>query len=234
MRHNRWGFFPAVIRGQSQAARVILVVDDDPAFRRFVAVTLERIGLTAVEAADGVEAMRVAVAERPELVVLDVRLPDLSGLEVCRQVREVLGDHLPVMLVSGEKRDDLDRSAGLLLGADDYLVKPFDPSLFIARVRRLLAQQATGAGANGRVTVARGVTPREREVLVLLAQGDGRAEIARKLVISPRTVGSHIQRLLGKFGVHSQTQVVAAAYREGLIDPQGAGRAVPGRRSPTT
>jgi DNA-binding NarL/FixJ family response regulator len=236
MRHNRWWFFPAVIRGHSLAARSVLVVDDDAGFRRFVEVTLDRIGLAAAEASDGAEALRAARAERPALVVIDVRLPDLNGFEVFRQLRDELGEHLPVLLVSGEKMDDLDRSAGLLLGADDYLVKPVDPSLFIARVRRLVSQQETEARANGHVALGRGVTPREREVLALLAQGDGRAEIARKLVISPRTVGSHIQRLLGKFGVHSQAQVVAAAYREGLIEPASSNgsRATTGRGSRTT
>lgn len=224
-----------MIPGQSHVASSVLVVDDDSRFRRFVAVTIEGIGLPAVEASDGAEALRIARAESPVLVLLDVRLPDLNGFEVCRQLREVLGDHLPVMLVSGEKIDDLDRSAGLLLGADDYLVKPVDPSHLIARVRRLVSQQDT-ATAGGRVAVPRGVTPREREVLALLAQGDGRGEIARKLVISPRTVGSHIQRLLGKFGVHSQAQVVAAAYREGLIEPDSSNGegARTGRGSPTT
>jgi DNA-binding NarL/FixJ family response regulator len=196
----------------------VLVVDDEPGFRRFVSTLLERLPLPTVEASSGSEALEAAGDARPSLVVLDVRLPDMSGLEVCRELHERLGDDLPVILVSGEKMDSLDRSAGLLLGADDYFVKPVEPSHFIGRVRRLVRparRNGSTAHANGG---SHAVTPRQREVLALLAEGKSRAQIAEKLVISPRTVGSHIQHLLTKFGVHSQAQMVAAAYREGLIE----------------
>jgi DNA-binding NarL/FixJ family response regulator len=210
----------------------VLVVDDEPDFRSFVATLLERMSLRVVEASTGAEAVAVARRERPALVVADVRLPDINGLELCRELHALLGAELPVILVSGEKVDDLDRSAGLLLGADDYLVKPFQPSHFTGRVRRLVSGSRNGKGhrAPARGPGDRRVTPREREVLVLLAEGLNRSEIAERLVISPRTVGSHIQHMLTKFDVHSQAQMVAAAYREGLIEwpsaPLGASRAI--------
>jgi DNA-binding NarL/FixJ family response regulator len=202
----------------------VLVVDDEPDFRSFVATLLEQMSLPVVEASTGAEAVEAARRARPALVVVDVRLPDTSGYEVCRQLHEVMGADLPVILVSGEKVDDLDRSAGLLLGADDYLVKPFEPSHFTARVRRLVSGSRNGNGhrAPARGPGGRGVTPREREVLALLAEGHSRSEIAERLVISPRTVGSHIQSLLTKFNVHSQTQMVAAAYRDGHIESSSA------------
>ena len=208
----------------------VLVVDDEPGFRRFVSTLLERVPLPIVEASSGTEALEAAGDTRPSLVVVDVRLPDMSGLEVCRELHEKLGDDLPVILVSGEKMDSLDRSAGLLLGADDYFVKPVEPSHFMGRVRRLVRparRNGSAAHVNGG---SHAVTPRQREVLALLAEGKSRSEIAEKLVISPRTVGSHIQHLLTKFGVHSQAQMVAAAYREGLIDWPSE----PKRRSPAT
>ena len=208
----------------------VLVVDDEPGFRQFVSTLLERIPVPTVEASSGAEALEAADEARPSLVVLDVRLPDMSGLEVCRELHGKLGEDLPVILVSGEKMDSLDRSAGLLLGADDYFVKPVEPSHFIGRVRRLVRparRNGSSVHANGG---SHGVTPRQREVLALLAEGRSRAQIAEKLVISPRTVGSHIQHLLSKFGVHSQAQMVAAAYREGLIDWP----AEPKRRLPVT
>jgi DNA-binding NarL/FixJ family response regulator len=210
----------AVAREEALAvSSPVLVVDDEPGFRQFVSTLLERVPLPTVEASSGAEALEAAGDARPSLVVLDVRLPDMSGLEVCRELHEKLGEDLPVILVSGEKMDSLDRSAGLLLGADDYFVKPVEPSHFIGRVRRLVGKvRRSRLAAHPNGASGRGVTPREQEVLVLLAQGDSRAEIASQLVISPRTVGSHIQNLLTKFGVHSQAQMVAAAYREGLIE----------------
>jgi DNA-binding NarL/FixJ family response regulator len=171
------------------------------------------MSLPVVLATTGAEALAVARERRPALVVLDVGLPDVSGFEVCRELRDQLGDHLPIILVSGVKTDEHDRVAGLLLGADDYFAKPLDTTLFKARVRRLVGRVAAAgeAASDG----SRRFTPREQEVLRLLAGGHDRAAIARVLFISPRTVGSHIQHLLTKLGVHSQAQVVAAAYREG-------------------
>jgi len=197
-----------------------VIADEDPAFHAFLSHLLQRLALPVVWAATGAEALQAARRCRPALVVLDVGLPDVSGFEVCRDLREELGEELPVILVSGEKTDDHDRAAGLLLGADDYLVKPLDPSVFIARARRLVARGSVDTDAADRTLVAhRRLTPRELEVLALLADGHGRTAIARMLVISPRTVGSHIEHLLSKLGVHSQAQAVAAAYRDQLLGP---------------
>ena len=104
----------------------ILVVDDAPDFRAFVVETLVGAGYSTQEAATGREATVLAQRRRPSLVLLDVKLPDISGHEVCRRLREFHGEALPIVLLSGVKTDDLDRTAGLLLGADDYLVKPIE------------------------------------------------------------------------------------------------------------
>ena len=175
------------------------------------------MSLPVVLATTGAEALRSALESRPALVVLDVGLADVSGFELCTELRDRLGQQLPIILVSGQKTDDLDRAAGLLLGADDYFVKPLDTTLFMARVRRLVARATVAAETTD--GAPRRFTPREQEILALLADGQDRAAIARALVISPRTVGSHIQNLLSKLDVHSQAQAVAAAYREGLIAP---------------
>jgi DNA-binding NarL/FixJ family response regulator len=204
----------------------VLVVDDDDGFRALVGTLLEAAHFRCLAAATGEEALAVARERRPSLVVLDVRLPGISGLEVCDRLRKQLGDDLPIILVSGEKTDGLDRTAGLLVGGDDYLVKPFDPSEFLARVRRLVErsqrQGPEAASENGPVVVE--LTPREREVLELLASGLNRSAIAAELVISPKTVASHVQRLLTKLGVNSQMQAVAIAYRERLIRPPSTER----------
>ena len=198
----------------------VLVVDDDEGFRAFVGTLLEAARFRCLEAGSGEEALAVARELRPSLVVLDVRLPGISGLEVCDRLREQLGDDLPILFVSGEKTDGLDRTAGLLVGGDDYLVKPFDQSEFLARVRRLVERsQSVPEAASENRPVGNELTPRAREVLQLLASGLDRSSIAAQLSISPKTVASHIQRLLTKLGVNSQMQAVALAYREHLIRP---------------
>jgi DNA-binding NarL/FixJ family response regulator len=191
----------------------ILIVDDDAAFREFVRSLLGRIGYPVHETADGEEALEVALAERPSLVVLDVDVPGISGYEVCRALRDSYGEDLPIIFVSGLRTEQLDLVSGLLIGADDYLVKPFETAEFLARVRRHLSRAPGGAAAwNGA-----GLTPREQEILQLLAAGLDQRAIAEQLVISPKTVATHIQRILGKLGVRSRAQAVAYAHSHGLV-----------------
>jgi two-component system nitrate/nitrite response regulator NarL len=196
----------------------ILVVDDDKSFRSFLSSVLARAGYSTVEAGTGAEAVDAAQRERPALVLLDVKLPGISGYEVCRQLKETFGPDLPVFLISGERTEAFDRSAGLLIGADDYLAKPVDPDELLARVRRYTAPEEPLAAAP---SAAPALTNREREVLRLLARGLNQAEIAQALSISDKTVATHIQHILEKLGVHSRAQAVAVAHRDGLIEPQG-------------
>jgi DNA-binding NarL/FixJ family response regulator len=197
----------------------ILIVDDDPAFRSFVRELLERAGWRVTEAEDGEQALADARGEEHALVVLDIGLPGISGLEVCYELRQQLGVEAPIVFVSGQRTESIDRVSGLLLGGDDYLVKPFDPDELLARVRAILRRTRPGDesesnGTNGELE--RVLTRRELEVLRLLARGLTQPEIARELVISPRTVGSHIQNALAKLDVHSRAQAVALVHRAGL------------------
>jgi len=147
--------------------------------------------------------------------MLDVCLPGISGFEICRELREHCGSELPIILVSGTRVDALDRSAGLLIGCDDFLVKPVDPNELLARVRRLL-----GRSAPRRPRAASreyGLTRRELAVLQQLASGLRQAEIAAELVISPKTVATHVQHILTKLGVHSGAQAVAFAHDNDLL-----------------
>jgi DNA-binding NarL/FixJ family response regulator len=151
---------------------------------------------------------------------LEVDLPGaLSGLEVLRELHERFGDDLPVILVSAERTSALDRTAGLMLGADDYLTKPLDTGELLARVRRSLRRLSPANGnGNGKPKEDLSLSPREREILGLLASGKTQREIAA-LVLSPKTVATHIQHLLSKLGVHSRAQAVGVAYRLGLVEP---------------
>jgi DNA-binding NarL/FixJ family response regulator len=197
----------------------VLIVDADPAFRDDVAALVARAGLESTAVGLGQEALAAVAAARPDVVVSDVSLPDMSGFEVCRVLRDQFGESLPIIFVSGERTDALDRTSGLLLGADDYVVKPFDPDEFLARVRRAVARSQTlPSGESARNGVKGfGLTPREIEVLDLLAQGMGQPEIARTLVISGKTVSSHIQRILAKLGAHSRAEAIAFAWRHHLV-----------------
>jgi two-component system nitrate/nitrite response regulator NarL len=199
----------------------ILVVDDDETWRAYVATLLERAGFELQEAASSAKALEVAREHRPRLVLLDVRLPDGSGLEVCRALRDLYGDELPIIFVSGERMEPLDRATGLLVGGDDYLVKPVDPDEFLARIRRCLERVDARARAEPPEHVGLPLTPRELEVLRLLAEGVDPQTIAARLVISPKTVASHLQRVMAKFGVHSRVEAVARAYELGMMRPGG-------------
>ena len=198
----------------------MLVVDDDDGCRALIVALLLRIGCTVYEAANGDDALEVARTVRPALVILDVDLPRVTGYEVCRELRDSVGESVGIMFVSGTRGEALDRVAGLLIGADDYVVKPFDPDELINRARALLRRRPGGGvrpirHKNALATAV--LTSREREVLILLARGRSQEQIASELVISAKTVATHIQRILAKLGVHSRAQAVAVAYRERLV-----------------
>lgn len=200
------------------APPTILVVDDDKGFRTLMTTILERAGYATTEVATGEEAIDVAHGERPALVLLDVKLPGIHGYEVCRELKETFGRDLPVLLVSGVRTEAYDRAAGLLIGADESLAKPVDPDELLALVRKYLSPAVPLAqGERG----VRELTTREWEVLGLLAQGLDQKDIAAALVISEKTVATHIQRVLGKLGVHSRAQAVSFALRAGLAPPPG-------------
>lgn len=197
----------------------VLVVDDDANLRELVTGLLERAGYATLGFESGEEVLAFPMG-RPALVILDVRLPGLSGYEVCRELKDMFGSGLPVILVSAVRVEAFDRAAGLLIGADDYMVKPLDPDELIARVRKHLPPHTRAIEKPPGVRL---LTPREIEVLQLLSEGMDQREIAERLVISPKTVATHIQHILVKLGVHSRAQAVAAAHRHGLSEPRRNG-----------
>jgi two-component system, OmpR family, phosphate regulon response regulator PhoB len=113
----------------------VLVVDDEPTIREVVISYLKRDGFATLEAADGNRARELLATERPDLVVLDVMLPGVDGLELCRWIRST--SQLPVIMLTA-RGDESDRIVGLELGADDYVTKPFSPRELAARVRTVL------------------------------------------------------------------------------------------------
>jgi DNA-binding NarL/FixJ family response regulator len=146
--------------------------------------------------------------------VLDVHLPDISGYQVCRRLRDDHGDSVGIILISGERKESMDRAAGLLLGADDYMVKPFVLDELFARVQRLAKRSRPIAR-----TVVAGLTRRELEILRLLACGMDHMDIARDLVITAKTVEKHIEHILLKLGVHSRARAIALALQQEPFQP---------------
>jgi DNA-binding response OmpR family regulator len=124
----------------------VLVADDDPLIQRLVRTHLDRAGFRVLTAADGEEALDVALAEQPDLIVLDLMLPKLDGFEVCRRVREF--SLVPVVMLTA-RGEQVDKLRGFEAGADDYVTKPFAPPELLARLRAVLrrAQQARPAAA---------------------------------------------------------------------------------------
>jgi DNA-binding response OmpR family regulator len=199
--------------------RRILLVEDDPKTRATVALYLEREGYDVALAADGMEALERAREREPQLVVLDLMLPRLDGLGVCRALRET-GN--PAIIMVTARSTEEDKLTGLDLGADDYVTKPFSPRELMARIRAVLRRGADddvieAAGITldrtrrevrvGETTVA--VTPTEYRLLETLARAGGRTFTRQELVERAlgeeydgldRTVDVHIMNLRRKLG----------------------------------
>jgi len=142
---------------------LVLAVDDEPGVLRLIKLELATQGLRVVTATDGEEGLRMAEQQRPDLVVLDIMMPDISGLEVMRRLRE--RSSVPIILLTAKDHDQ-DKVRGLDLGADDYLIKPFNPEELSARVRAVLR---------------RGVRPADGEENVVTI-GDVEIDLSRRLV----------------------------------------------------
>jgi DNA-binding NarL/FixJ family response regulator len=194
---------------------LVLVVDEDEACRQLLARTLGTHGYSVLEAGSGEEALELARCHELVAAILEIPLAGLSGYELCQQLKAEHGPDVAVIFLSGVRTEPYDRVAGLLVGGDDYLIKPFSPGELVTRLGKLVRRLETRpAGAQ--------LTRREREILELMGHGLPHAEIARRLFISPKTVATHVEHILRKLGVRSRAQAVAVAYREGILHPSHA------------
>jgi len=223
-------------------AREVLVVEDEPDIRRLVVLHLERDGFRCRTATSGADALRQVKTAVPDLVVLDLMLPELDGLEVCRRLRrDSSTSSVPIIMLTA-KSDEVDRVVGLEVGADDYVGKPFSPKELVARVRAVLRRsrpdQPTPVLSVGPVTLdparhavsldgrAVALTPKEFDLLQALLDAAGRVlsreyllnrvwGYARADVIESRTVDVHVRRLRAKLGDAGTriTTVKSVGYR---------------------
>ncbi|MGY1453929.1 response regulator [Streptomyces sp. SS8] len=227
--------------GRGEGAVRVMVVDDHPMWRDAVARDLAEAGFDVVATAgDGPQAVRRARAAEPDVLVLDLNLPGLPGVEVCRQLvgpgpgGEPTGPRVLVLSASGEHADVLE---AVKSGATGYLVKSASTRELLEAVRRtaegdpvftpglaglVLGEYRRLAGdpaPRGRDEPgAPRLTERETEVLRLVAKGLSYKQIAERLVISHRTVQNHVQNTLGKLQLHNRVELVRYAIERGLDD----------------
>jgi DNA-binding NarL/FixJ family response regulator len=200
----------------------VLIADPDVEARQPLARVLVDAGFRVFEASDGAQALAKAREIWPVAVILEIPLGTLCGYEVCRTLKADLGPQLVVIFLSGARIESYDRVAGLLLGADDYVTKPSAPGEVLARLRIATRQSAAVVAAAAAPAPSGGsLTRREHEVLDLLAEGLKWVQIADRLVISPKTVATHVGNIRRKLGVTSRAEAIAVAYRDQLLPPPG-------------
>jgi DNA-binding NarL/FixJ family response regulator len=211
----------------------IVVADDHEVVRGgFAAMLGTQPDFTvAGTAADGAEAVRVCTAEKPDVVLMDVRMPVMDGIEATRQ----LNGETRVLILTTFDLDEYVFDA-LRAGASGFLLKDvtaerlFDAVRVVAAGEALLAPtvttrligEFTRLKPRGTVTSLGTLTPRETEVLRLIAEGLSNPEIAARLVVTEETVKTHVSRVLSKLGLRDRTQAVVAAYESGLVIPGSA------------
>ena len=217
----------------------VLLADDQTlvrgAFAMLVAsaTDMEVVG----EAANGQEAVALARSSRADVVIMDIRMPDLDGIEACRQIAtdDDLAGVRVLMLTTFETDDNVVRA--MRAGASGFLVKDTRPEHLLDAIRTIAAGDALLSPGATRALIARVVTQREqklpeaghlaaltrreREVLTLVASGLSNQEIAEELVLSPLTAKTHISRIMAKLGARDRAQLVIAAYESGLVRPGG-------------
>jgi two-component system response regulator ResD len=155
----------------------ILVVDDEPNVCELIRIYLEREGFTALISHDGLAALNIIQQERPDLVVLDLMLPELDGWKVCEKLRAA-GNRVPMIMLSA-KGQEMDRILGLELGADDYVTKPFSPMELVARIKALLRRSGTQEEGTLRFEHLL-IDKIRREVLLLTSQGQEAVQLTPK------------------------------------------------------
>jgi DNA-binding response OmpR family regulator len=211
----------------------VLVVDDEKDILELVRYHVEKAGLQCLTVADGAGALRLVRERRPDLVVLDLMLPGLDGIEVCRQLRrDPATARLPVIMLTA-RAEEVDRVVGLEVGADDYVVKPFSPRELVARIHAILRRADAPAATVirlGALTVdeprhqatvdgaSLELTAKEFALLVALLRAGGRVLSREQLLdtvwgyanaaeIESRTVDVHIRRLREKLGAEARRVV---------------------------
>jgi len=225
----------------------ILVVDDDGQIRDVLKIALERAGFRVVQARDGVEGLRSVQASLPDLAILDIGMPEMDGLELCRAIRR--DSEVPILFLTA-RDDEVDRILGLEMGGDDYVTKPFSPRELVARVRAILkrtkgAVPEVRSMVRGRLSLSPEahdcrvdgavvqLTATEIAILSRLMARPAQVFSRPKLVdaiwgpgmiVSDRTLDSHLRNLRSKLGEAGLDDAIDTLHGVGLrMGPCGAG-----------
>lgn len=217
----------------------VLIIDDHALFRFGLQELLERRGIEVVAVKDPAQGLRQVAETQPDAVLLDLRMPQLSGLELLRQLRAA-HQTMPIAMLttSAEERDVLD---SLQSGAQGYLLKDMEPDALIAALGEIVggrtviapelavvlarAVQSEAWGAEQALGIA-DLTPREQQILCHLAEGQSNKAIARQLGITEGTVKLHVKAILRKLAVHSRVEAAVIAVERGLCERKRARESV--------
>ena len=189
----------------------VLIVDDDKDMQLILSEMLESEGYQTYSAVDGKEALEKNSAHTPDVILLDVKLPVISGIEVLEEIRRVNRNSIVIMLTG--YADLKDAVKAIKLGAYDYVTKPFKNDDIVSNISEALVSYRTSRNMN-----LPPISKREKEVLKWLRKGKSSWDISVILEISERTVNFHINNVMKKFDSITRTQAVATAVENALID----------------
>lgn len=227
----------------------ILIVDDDLHIREVIRVALRKAGMTVNEAKDGREALTRFAADRPDLIILDIGMPELDGLDVCREVRKT--SDVPILFLSA-RDEEIDRVLGLEIGGDDYVTKPFSPRELVARVNVILRRMTRGTDSRESASLSQGklsVDPEQhvaafagtplrltaiefeilrafltRPAVVFSREQIMNAAYQLNIQVSDRTIDSHIRNIRAKLSAVNCDNVIetihGVGFKLGRCEPQ--------------
>lgn len=217
----------------------ILVVDDDTILRMALTRYLEKRGYSVRDVSSGMEALTAFEQDPPDLVVSDVMMPEMDGFEFCRRLRATRSGQLVPFIFLSSKGEVEDRVQGHSMGADDYIIKPFEPRELLAKIeaqlersRRIhseiirLMQKAESVSSGHSSSSATPtptplpLTPAEEKVFWEVIQGYTNKQIGDRLFVSPRTVQTHLSNILSKLQLENRSQLVRFAFEHGYKPPE--------------
>lgn len=216
----------------------ILVVDDDTILRMALTRYLEKRGYLVLDVGSGTEALAAFEHDPPDLVVSDVMMPEMDGFEFCRRLRATRSGQLVPFIFLSSKGEVEDRVQGHSIGADDYLIKPFEPRELLAKIEaqlersrrihseiiRLMQKAEAGQDtlegtAPTPSPIPLPLTPAEEKVFWEVIQGYTNKQIGDRLFVSPRTVQTHLSNILSKLQLENRSQLVRFAFENGYKPP---------------